>query len=222
MPELVRPAEIERESMRIIARELRDRGIRIPEENAAVVRRVIHTTADFDFARNLCFTPEAVKIGAAALAQGICIVTDTNMARAGVSKPALSRLGGEVFCYMAEPEIAAAAKEHGTTRAAAAMDHAAAEHPGAILAIGNAPTALFRIAERIEEGLRPAMVIGVPVGFVNVAESKDRIWEICGRFGVPAIVARGRKGGSTVAAAVCNALLYTAAELLDPGARGWI
>ena len=122
---------------------------------------------------------------------------------------------------MADPAVAQSAKESGTTRAVAAMHKAAKEYPGAILAVGNAPTALFAIAEEIENGLRPALVIGVPVGFVNVVESKERLLAVCERYGVPAIVAMGRKGGSTVAAAICNALLYSAAEMLDPVARGW-
>ena len=143
------------------------------------------------------------------------------MALAGISRPGLGKLGGAAYCFMADEEIARAAKERGTTRAAAAMDHAAAHHPGAILAVGNAPTALFRIAEKIGAGLRPALVIGVPVGFVNVVESKERILAVCTEYGVPAIVALGRKGGSSIAAAICNALIYTAAEMLDPKERGW-
>jgi len=122
---------------------------------------------------------------------------------------------------MADPVVAEAAKQAGTTRAVAAMHRAAREHPGAILAIGNAPTALLTIAEEMEAGLRPALVIGVPVGFVNVVESKEVLFAACERYGVPAIAAMGRKGGSNVAAAICNALIYSAAEMLDPSARGW-
>ena len=185
------------------------------------VKRVIHTTADFDYARNLHFTPRAVEQAVKALHAGAVIVTDTNMALAGITKPGLAKLGGTACCYMADPEVAAAAKEAGTTRAVAAMKKAAQEHPGAILAVGNAPTALLTIAEQIESGLRPALVIGVPVGFVNVVESKERLFAVCEKYGVPAIVAMGRKGGSNVAAAICNALIYSAAEMLDPSARGW-
>ena len=152
---------------------------------------------------------------------GAVIVTDTNMALAGITKPGLAKLGGTACCYMAAPEVAAAAKEAGTTRAVAAMKKAAQEHPGAILAVGNAPTALLTIAEQIESGLRPALVIGVPVGFVNVVESKERLFAVCEKHDVPAIVAMGRKGGSNVAAAICNALIYSAAEMQDPAARGW-
>ena len=219
MTEHRRPADIERTSMEIITRELEARGISLEAEQAPVVRRVIHATADFDFAGTLRFTPGAVAAGAAALRKGAPIVTDTNMARAGISRPGLARLGGEVHCFMAEPAIAAAAKRNGTTRAVAAVEYAAERFPGAVLAVGNAPTALLRAAELIEAGLRPPLVIGVPVGFVNVAESKERILAVCEEYGVPAIVAMGRKGGSTVAAAICNALIYTAAGLLDPEKR---
>ena len=216
------PGDIERTSLAIIAEELAQRGLTPPPENESVVRRVVHATADFEYAENLRFTPEAVRRGAEALAAGTVIVTDTNMALAGVSKPALAKLGGAAFCYMADPAVAAAAKEAGTTRAVAAMKYAARQHPGAVFAVGNAPTALFALCDVMEAGdFRPALIIGVPVGFVNVVESKERLMSLCEKLGVPAIAAMGRKGGSSVAAAVCNALLYTAAGQLDPAARGW-
>ena len=215
------PADIERTSISIITRELDELGLTPPPETAAVVKRVIHTTADFDYAKNLRFTPGAVQAAVRALQRGAVIVTDTNMALAGISRPGLAKLGCEAVCYMADPAVAEAAKQAGTTRAVAAMHRAAREHPGAILAVGNAPTALLTIAEEIEAGLRPALVIGVPVGFVNVVESKERLFAVCESHGVPAIVAMGRKGGSNVAAAICNALIYSAAEMLDPSARGW-
>ena len=215
------PADIERTSISIITRELDELGLTPPPETAAVVKRVIHTTADFDYAKNLRFTPGAVQAAVRALQRGAVIVTDTNMALAGISRPGLAKLGCEAVCYMADPAVAEAAKQAGTTRAVAAMHRAAREHPGAILAVGNAPTALLTIAEEIEAGLRPALVIGVPVGFVNVVESKERLFAVCESHGVPAIVAMGRKGGSNVAAAICNALIYSAAEMLDPTARGW-
>ena len=196
-------------------------GLNPPPETEAVVKRVIHTTADFDYARNLRFTPGAVAAGIAALQAGTPIITDTNMARSGISQTALTRLGSTALCYMADPEVAKLAAETGTTRAVASMHRAAQEHPGAFLAVGNAPTALLAIAEQIEAGLQPALVIGVPVGFVNVVESKETLLAACEAHGVPAIVALGRKGGSTVAAAVCNALVYSAAQMLDPAARGW-
>ena len=215
------PADIERTSMGIITAELAARGLTVPPENAAVVKRVIHTTADFDYAENLRFTPGAAAAGVAAMRAGATVITDTNMALAGISRPGLAKLGCEAVCYMADPAVAEAAKQAGTTRAVAAMHRAAREHPGAILAVGNAPTALLTIAEEIEAGLRPALVIGVPVGFVNVVESKETLFAICEQHGVPAIAAMGRKGGSNVAAAICNALVYSAAEMLDPSARGW-
>ena len=215
------PADIERTSISIITRELDELGLTPPPETAAVVKRVIHTTADFDYAKNLRFTPGAVQATVRALQRGAVIVTDTNMALAGISRPGLAKLGCEAVCYMADPAVAEVAKQAGTTRAVAAMHRAAREHPGAILAVGNAPTALLTIAEEIEAGLRPALVIGVPVGFVNVVESKETLFAVCEQHGVPAIAAMGRKGGSNVAAAICNALVYSAAEMLDPSARGW-
>ena len=215
------PADIERTSISIITRELDELDLTPPPETAAVVKRVIHTTADFDYAKNLRFTPGAVQAAVRALQRGAVIVTDTNMALAGISRPGLAKLGCEAICYMADPAVAEAAKQAGTTRAVAAMHRAAREHPGAILAVGNAPTALLTIAEEIEAGLRPALVIGVPVGFVNVVESKETLFAVCEQHGVPAIAAMGRKGGSNVAAAICNALVYSAAEMLDPSARGW-
>ena len=207
MPQHHLPADIERTSMKIITGELAQRGLDIPPENAPVVKRVIHTTADFDYAQTLHFPPGAVAAGIAAMHAGATIITDTNMALAGITKPGLAKLGGQALCFMADPAVAAAAKQAGTT--------------GAVLAVGNAPTALLTIAEKIENGLRPALVIGVPVGFVNVVESKERLFAVCESHGVPAIVAMGRKGGSNVAAAICNALIYSAAEMLDPTARGW-
>ena len=210
MKHIMLPGDIERTSMEIISRELEERGITVPPEQAAVVKRVIHTTADFDFAQTLRFSENAVALGVAALNKGTNIVTDTNMARAGVSRPSLTKLGGEVFCYMADEDVAQQAKTRGTTRAVAAMEKMAREQPGAIVAVGNAPTALLKLAELMEGGLRPTLVIAAPVGFVNVVESKERILEACLARQVPIIAAMGRKGGSAVAAAICNALLYTA------------
>lgn len=216
--DFTKPAEIERESMRMIDGELAVRGIVLQPELAPVVKRVIHTTADFDYAASLRFTAEAAQRGASALRGGV-IVTDTNMARAGISRAAAEKLGCGIYCYMADEAVSAEAKKRGVTRAVVSMERALAEHPDAVLAIGNAPTALLRVCEAIEVGARPAMVIGVPVGFVNVTESKERALAVCERCGVPAIVAMGRKGGSNVAAAICNALLYTAAGMLEPEKR---
>ena len=196
------PSQIEARSMEIIEREL---ALPIPAENRAVVKRVIHCTADFDYAKNLVFSENAVKIATAALQSGCDIVTDTQMAKAGINKAAAEKLGVTVHCFMSDPDVAASAKARGTTRAVASMEKAAELEKPLIFAIGNAPTALLRLSELIGAGkLAPKLVIGVPVGFVNVVESKEEIL----RAGVPCIVAKGRKGGSNVAAAIVNALLY--------------
>ena len=205
------PADIERTSMSIITEELAQRRLEVPPENAAVVKRVIHTTADFDYAQNLHFTPAAVAAGIAAMHEGVTIITDTNMALAGITKPGLAKLGGQAVCFMADPDVAATARAAGTTRAVASMDKACGIEGPLIVAVGNAPTALLRLAELMDAGkIAPALVVGVPVGFVNVVEAKE---ELLARR-VPAIVARGRKGGSTVAAAIMNALLY---QITRPG-----
>lgn len=204
--EQVLPDDIERRSMEIITEELGGRVL--DRENEAVIKRVIHTTADFDYVDNLVFSPHAVTKALEALRQGSPVITDTNMGRAGINKPALARTGSEVHCFMADEDVRKAAKEHGTTRAAASMDKAAvfsAEGRDCIFAIGNAPTALIRLRELVDqEKLHPKLIIAVPVGFVNVEWAKEQILAM----EVPYIVARGRKGGSNVAAAICNALLY--------------
>lgn len=201
----VAPAEIEARSMEIIQSELGERSF--PPEVLPVVKRVIHTTADFDYADNLVFSPGAVEKGVAALKAGCVIVTDTQMARSGVNKRVLEKFGGEALCFMSDPDVAAEARERGVTRAAVSMERAAKLDRPLILALGNAPTALVRTCELLEAGaLKPELIIGVPVGFVNVVESKELLLT----EDVPYIVARGRKGGSNVAAAICNALLYLA------------
>ena len=215
------PADIERTSMRIIGEELSRLGRPIPKENEAVVKRVIHATADFDFADSLHFSRNAVSLCMECLRRGVDIITDSNMALAGVSKPAAARLGCTAHCFMAEDAIAQRAKEMCVTRAAAAMDYAAGKYPGAAHIVGNAPTALFILAEKMENGYEPAFVVASPVGFVNVIEAKEKIVFTCEKYGVPVIAPMGRKGGSTVAAAILNALLYGAADMLDPAARGW-
>ena len=200
--EQVTPMEIERRSFEIIESELPHP---IDPELAPIIKRVIHTSADFEYADSLCFSPDVVNKALAAIRNGACIVTDTNMGKAGINKKALAKHGGEVFCFMADEDVAAMAKANGTTRAVASMDKAATLDRPLIFAIGNAPTALIRLYELIEAGkLRPELIIGVPVGFVNVVQSKELIMTA----DVPYIVARGRKGGSNVAAAICNALLY--------------
>lgn len=215
----VLPADIEKTSMEIIADELNMRGITVPEENYGVMRRVIHATADFDYAENLTFTEGAVAAGISAFARSTPIVTDTNMTLAGISRMAMGRLGVTAHCFMAEPKIRDIAREQGMTRAAASQIYAAKQMPGAVLSVGNAPTALIEISRQIRAGLAPAFVIGVPVGFVNVTESKEEILAVCRAYNVPAIVSRGRKGGSTVACAILNALLYEAAGMVDPSSR---
>lgn len=217
----MKPADIERRSMEIITGELRERGITLPEENAPVIRRVIHTTADFDYVEQLVFTPGAVWQGIKALHGGKTVVTDTNMALSGVSKPGLKKLGSQAVCFMADPEVAAEAKRRGCTRAVISAEKAARTYPDCIYAVGNAPTALFEIAAQLEKGFRPSLVIGVPVGFVNVVEAKETLLAACQARGIPAIVAMGRKGGSTVAAAILNALIYQAAQMQQPEQRGW-
>lgn len=201
----VAPAEIEARSMEIIQSELGERTF--PAEVLPVVKRVIHTTADFDYADNLIFSPGAVEKGVAAIKAGCTIVTDTQMARSGINKRVLEKFGGEAVCFMSDPDVAAGAKARGVTRAAVSMERAAKLDRTLILALGNAPTALVRACELLEAGtLRPALIIGAPVGFVNVVESKELLLT----EKVPYIVARGRKGGSNVAAAICNAMLYLA------------
>ncbi len=217
-----RPADIERTSMATIDAELAAHGIVLWAEHEAVVKRVIHTTADLDYAENLVFTLGAVSHAVEALTAGCTVVTDTTMALAGISKPGLAKLGCQAFCFVGDADIAEQARLNGTTRAVAAIDRAVQVYgDGAIFAVGNAPTALLALADHIEQGLHPALVIGVPVGFVNVVEAKERMLKICERLGVPAIIARGRKGGSNVAAAVCNALIYEATDTLDPTSRTW-
>ena len=201
--ENVKPMEIEKRSFEIITEELGDTPL-VPGTEL-VVKRCIHTSADFDYAENLCFSENVIEKAMEAIKNGACIVTDTQMAKAGINKRALSRYGGEVFCFMSDEDVAELAKKHGTTRATASMDKAASLDRKLIFAIGNAPTALVRLYELIEEGrLAPELIIGVPVGFVNVVQSKELIMTA----DVPYIVAKGRKGGSNIAACICNALLY--------------
>lgn len=201
----MRPQEIETRSMEIIEEELGERAAAWPPEELLVVKRCIHTSADFDYGENLVFSPGAVEIALKALRNGVTIVTDTSMAAAGINKRSAAALGVEVRCFIADPDVAAEAKGRGVTRSAVCMERAAALGRPVIAAVGNAPTALMRIKELAEEGrFRPELVIGVPVGFVNVVEAKEMILGT----DIPHIVARGRKGGSNIAAAIVNALLY--------------
>lgn len=201
--EKVKPMEIEKRSFEIITEELGDVKLIPGTEN--IVKRCIHTSADFDYAENLTFSEGAVEKALSAIQKGACIVTDTNMGKSGINKKELAKYGGEVFCFMADEDVAEQAKKQGSTRAVVSMDKAAELKRPLIFAIGNAPTALVRLYELIQEKkIKPELIIGVPVGFVNVVQSKELIMQT----NVPYIVARGRKGGSNIAACICNALLY--------------
>lgn len=208
------PEEIEKKSFSIIDGELSERGIQLPAEEEMVTKRVIHTSADFDYAETLCYSENAVETAKALIRNGADIVTDTNMALAGINKKVLADFGGKAHCFMADEEVARLAEQRSMTRAAVSMERAAEIDKPVIFAIGNAPTALIRLYELMQESdWKPAFVIGVPVGFVNVEAAKELILET----DVPYIVNVGRKGGSNVAAAICNALLY---ELHKEAGRG--
>ena len=201
--EIVKPEEIEKRSMEIITEELGKRTWTEPE--FSIVKRCIHTSADFDYADNLCFSDGAAMVGVEALQRGAAIVTDTRMAWSGINKKKLSQYGGEAFCFMSDEDVAREAKERACTRAAVCMERGAALDRELIFAVGNAPTALIRLYELIQEKkVRPALIIGAPVGFVKGGEAKELIMTA----GVPYIVPRGRKGGSNIAATICNAMLY--------------
>ncbi len=205
MIEHLLPEQIEQRSFEIIDGELEKRGIVLPKEQEMITKRVIHTTADFEYTDTLTFSEGAVGIARELLKKGADIVTDTNMALSGINKRSLAGLGGEVHCYMADETVAKLAKERGTTRAAVSMEMAAKIQKPVIFVVGNAPTALIQIYEMMQgSDWRPAFVIGVPVGFVNVEAAKELILQT----DVPFIINRGRKGGSNVAAAICNALIY--------------
>lgn len=200
---IVKPNEIEKRSMEIITKELNGRTW--PEPQFSIVKRCIHTSADFDYADNLCFSENAAMLGVEALRRGAVIVTDTKMAWSGINKKKLAEYGGEAYCFMSDEDVAKEAQERGCTRAAICMERGAALGKEVIFAVGNAPTALIRLYELIQEGkVNPALIIGAPVGFVNVVEAKELIMTA----GVPYIVPRGRKGGSNIAATICNAMLY--------------
>lgn len=199
----MKPMEIERRSFEIITEELGDR--KIDPENELVVKRVIHTTADFDYYENLAFSQHAVHELMKALRDGCDIVTDTTMAQSGINKRMLARFGGRALCFIGDADVAEEAKTRGVTRSLVSMEKAARLEKPLIFAIGNAPTALFSICDLMRAGkLQPRMVIGVPVGFVNVVEAKEEVMRTAEHY----IVARGRKGGSNVAAAIVNAALY--------------
>ena len=203
--EYVRPDQIEKRSFEIISEELERSGITLPEDRDFIIKRAIHTTADFDYAKTLYFSENAVEKALELIKNGASIVTDTNMALSGINKKVLASYGGSAYCFMADEDVVNKAKADGSTRAAASMDKARDIGGDVIFVIGNAPTALIKLREMFDEGVyRPAFVIGVPVGFVNVEAGKELIIDT----DIPCIVNRGRKGGSNVAAAICNALLY--------------
>ena len=203
--EHVLPEDIEHRSFEIISEELQNRGITLPSETEMVTKRVIHTSADFDYAQTMTYSPNAVAIAKELIQNGADIVTDTNMALAGINKKTLARHGGQAHCFMADEDVARIAKERKVTRATVSMEKAAGIQKPVIFAVGNAPTALIQLYEMIQSGtFKPAFIIGVPVGFVNVESAKELILQT----DIPYIVNRGRKGGSNVAAAICNAILY--------------
>ncbi len=209
MTEHVKPGDIEARSFEIIAAELSERGIVLDDDKDLIIRRAIHTSADFDYAHTLVFSDDAVRIAKDMIRSGADIVTDTNMALTGINKKKLTSFGGSARCYMADADVAEEAKKREITRASVSMEHAAEDAKASgkktIFAIGNAPTALITLRELYDRGIyKPDFIIGVPVGFVNVTESKELILDT----DIPHIVNRGRKGGSNVAAAIVNALLY--------------
>jgi len=203
----VKPEQIEAESFRIIDDEAGPHGFSPTEWR--IVRRVVHTTADFEYVRTLRIHSGAISSGIAAIRSGKPVFTDTQMALSGIRKSEIARFGGTVTCLIGDPEVRKVAGEQETTRARVAVDAAVLQMEGGIYAIGNAPTALLRLIELIQaDRAHPALVIGLPVGFVNAAESKDALL----RLDCPHITNIGRKGGSNVAAAVVNALAIMAAE----------
>ena len=209
--EYIRPQDIEKRSFAIITKELEEKGITIPKEQEMVTKRAIHTSADFEYAETMTYSKHAIAVAKQLIKNGADIVTDTNMALAGINKKELEKYGGRAHCFMADEDVARIAKERGVTRATVSMEKASRIEKPVIFAIGNAPTALIELYEMMQNGsYRPAFIIGVPVGFVNVEAAKELII----KTDVPYIINRGRKGGSNVAAAICNALLY---ELREEG-----
>lgn len=197
------PKEIEKKSFEIIERELGDK--KLDELEAPIIKRVIHTTADFSYADTLCFSKNVISIAKEALKKGVPIITDTKMAASGINKKALAKFSGTVSCFIDDERVIKEANEKKVTRSAISMELATNLNDNYIFVIGNAPTALIKLYELItEKHKRPEFIIGTPVGFVNVVESKELIM----KTDIPFIVSRGRKGGSNVAAAICNALLY--------------
>jgi precorrin-8X/cobalt-precorrin-8 methylmutase len=207
----LKPEEIEAESFRTI--DLEAGPHQWSPAEWPVVRRVVHTSADFEYVRSLCLSADAVSAGVRAIQNGRGVVTDTTMALAGISKPRLATFSLAATCFVADPAVAVAAAAKGITRSIMAMRKGTADPQNGIFVIGNAPTALFELLRQVqEEGLRPDLVVGLPVGFVGAAESKEELLTVAEQYGIPYVTNRGRKGGSNVAAAVMNALLILALE----------
>ncbi len=207
--EYVKPEEIEKRSFEIITKELSEKGIVLPKDRELIIKRAIHTSADFDYAKTLTFSENAVDVALELIKNGADIVTDTNMGLSGVNKKVLAAFGGEAHCFMADEDVTREAKERGVTRATVSMERALSIDKPVIFAIGNAPTALISLYDSVKKGGRkPDFVIGVPVGFVNVEAAKELFIDT----DIPYIINRGRKGGSNIAAAICNALLYMARD----------
>jgi len=203
------PYEIEKRSMEIITKEIGDLNCR-PEEGA-VIKRIIHTTADFDFAQLVVISPDVVESAVSSLKRGVGVVTDVSMVKAGINKRVLTQLGGKVRTYIGDKDVALKAKKEGVTRSVLAMRKAVQDKKNRIFLIGNAPTALFELIRLVRDGLaEPDLIIGTPVGFVGAAEAKEELM----KTEIPYITVRGRKGGSPVAAAAFNAILYQIRELI--------
>ncbi|MBE5912758.1 MAG: precorrin-8X methylmutase [Pseudobutyrivibrio ruminis] len=203
--EYVLPTEIEKRSFEIIGKELQAMGITLDKEQEPITKRVIHTSADFDYANTMRYSEGAIEKAKELIRNGAHIVTDTNMALSGINKKRLAEYGGLIHCFMADEDVAKEAKERQVTRATVSMERAASLNVPVIFAIGNAPTALISLYEQMTEGkFTPEFVIGVPVGFVNVVAAK----ELFLNSDVPYIINEGRKGGSNIAAAIVNAILY--------------
>lgn len=202
--ENILPSDIERRSFEIIGEEL---NTNLDPKLEPIIKRVIHTTADFDYLENLCFSENVVDIALDIIKRKVTIVTDTTMVMAGINKKLLSKLNGKVVCYIGDDDIAQISKQKGITRSSACVDKASTLPHPIIYAVGNAPTSLIRLYELITDGsFKPDLIIGVPVGFVNVVQSKELIMST----NIPYIVAKGRKGGSNVCASICNAIIYMA------------
>ncbi|OXM85120.1 precorrin-8X methylmutase [Paenibacillus rigui] len=207
-PLTVQPQEIEEESFRMITEELGEHPF--TEEQYPVVQRVIHASADFELGRSLVFHPDAIRSGIEAIRAGKKIVADVQMVQVGISKPRLAKFGGDVHVYISDPDVMEEAKRLNTTRAIISIRKAIREADGGIYAIGNAPTALLELIRLVKAGeAKPGLVIGVPVGFVSAAESKEEL----AKLDIPFITNIGRKGGSPVAVAAVNAISLMAERL---------